>query len=139
MELSPLTMRSAVEKYLNDYPRAKLRSATSVYNCMGLVFGSRRTWIFPDQLTKILTDDEYKKLSGPEEVEIGDVVIYHDEEGRPNHIGVVTDKSFNAQLNPIITVTSQWGAAGEYIHPVDGAPEFYGRRVEYWTDRRPKP
>lgn len=35
-----------------------------------------------------------------------------------------------------ITVMSQWGADGEYIHLLDEVPDDFGKVREFWTDRR---
>ena len=35
-----------------------------------------------------------------------------------------------------ITVLSQWGDDGEYIHKLTEVPNEYGKAEEFWTDRR---
>lgn len=138
MEHSPDRLRAAVELWARERPNARLRSATAVYNCMGLAFASRRTWIDTDQLPPILQDDGYRRLAGPEEVEVGDTVVYSNG-GSVTHVGVVIDISYGLNMTRNITVISQWGADGEYIHAVDHVPNVYGQHKEYWTDRRQKP
>src|SRR5438552_4240440 len=60
-----------------QYPEIIIRSVTAVYNCVGMVFGVRRTWIDPDQIPMILEDDGYRHLPGLWDLaRIGDVVIY---------------------------------------------------------------
>lgn len=140
IESPPARLRAAVELINKNWPSAKLRSATSVYNCMGLIFASRRTWIDPGFLIDILADDEYIKLAGIQEVQIGDVVIYRDRgDNSISHIGIVLKKDpviSTASWN--IIIISQWGADGEYIHPIQEVPYYLGDPVEYWTDRRCK-
>ncbi len=43
-------------------PDAELRSMTAVYNCMGMVFGCRRTSIDPEHLPTILREDSYVRV-----------------------------------------------------------------------------
>jgi hypothetical protein len=119
-------------------PEAILRSITATYNCTGMVVASRRTWIDPEHLTRILRDDGYRQLHGPEETEPGDVVIYHDGEDEACHVGIVVRKNLlvpeeNAE---VLTVLSKWGADGEYIHAASRVPGYLGTPAEYWTDRR---
>ncbi len=63
------------------HPNALLRSITATYNCLGLIVASRRVWVDPDHLLTILIQDGYRRLRGPEETEVGDVVVYRDESG----------------------------------------------------------
>jgi cell wall-associated NlpC family hydrolase len=137
MERAPEALGASVKIWNRQRPAAQLRSITAVYDCMGLVFACRRTWVELGELHKILQDDEYQRLSGPEEVEIGDIVIYYDG-GRATHVGVVVDVGRHLTTTRSITVMSKWGADGEYIHPVNHVPEAYGQHVEYWTERKIK-
>ncbi len=114
-------------------PRAKCRSLTAMYNCVGMVFASRRTSIVPKHLPVILQDDGFRKISREEAVE-GDVVIYTRND-IPQHVGIIQklEKDFIAST---IWVLSQWGDAGEYIHPLTPVPELYGAPTEFWSERR---
>ena len=117
-------------------PSASNRSLSSVYNCMGLVFASRRTWIWPDYLDMILTDDEYNLVGSTREVRPGDVVVYRDQSGSVSHVGLVSDVHVNvAKATWDITVLSQWGEYGEYFHELDDVNPRLGEATEYWTDR----
>lgn len=108
---------------------------------MGLIFASRRTWIDPEVLNDILVDDEYIKLADIQEIQIGDIVVYKDRHDNSiSHIGVVLQKEpviSKASWN--ILIMSQWGADGEYMHPMEEVPCCLGVPVEYWTDRRCTP
>jgi hypothetical protein len=141
LERAPAALRAASELWKKEYPNARLRSATAVYNCMGLVFASRRTWIDPVHLAAILKDDDYRKLAGPHEVQTGDIVVYLNREDRSaSHVGVVVKiepEIANASWN--IMVMSQWGADGEYFHFVNDVPKLLGEPNQYWTDRRLNP
>lgn len=141
LERNPAALRAAVEFWNKEQPNARLRSATSVYNCMGLIFACRRAWIDTEHLAAILTGDEYRRLAGPGETQSGDVVVYREKRGqRVCHVGVVL--TVEPEINTAsrrIRVMSQWGADGEYIHFIEDVPEILGEPVEYWTERRPKP
>lgn len=119
-------------------PDAIFRSITNTYNCVGMVVAARRVWVDPEHAVKILTDDGYRKLSGPEEVEYGDVVIYHNARGQPVHIGIVLRKNLAiaGDKKDLLTILSKWGGDGEYIHEVSKVPGYLGHPAEYWTDRR---
>jgi hypothetical protein len=141
LEWSPIKMEASVKIWKESHPNAYLRSATAVYNCMGLVFATRRTWIDTDQIFKILKEDDYYAVGEPPEACEGDLVIYRRKpKGNVSHVGIIL------KLNPEvktasweITVLSKWGPEGEYIHNIDDIPEVYGRHVEYWSERRLKP
>lgn len=135
MERAPEALREAVEIWKKERPAADLRSLTAVYDCMGLVFACRRTCVELSELKMILHDDEYRRLSEPEEVEIGDIVTYHNEYGVA-HVGIVVDVGRHLTTTRSITIMSKWGGNGEYIHPVDHVPGAYGQHVEYWTERK---
>ena len=108
----------------------------STYNCMGMVFASRRTWVDPEHLTIILEDDGYRPVANEGELQTGDVVIYRDNAGEVSHVGIVTKVRTNLlQASREITVLSQWGESGEYFHWVDDVHPGLGHPSEYWTDR----
>jgi hypothetical protein len=137
MELLPATLRFAREKNRRENPAARLRSLTGVYNCMGMVFASRRTWAWPEDLGMILSDDEYHRLPGPEQVEVGDVVVYRSPLGAVEHVGLVAQVNIDLQqATRRIFVLSKWGALGEYLHQLDDVPELLGTPAEYWSDRK---
>ena len=100
-----------------------------------MVFASRRTWII-DDIEPILEADDYIQVQGLDRIQVGDLVLY----GRPadiRHVGMVVSKEpnvYNGSWN--IHVMSQWGADGEYLHPLDHVPGLYGTPLEFWTDRK---
>ena len=130
--------KAAVDTWANIHPRAMLRSITSVYNCMGMVFAARRTCIDTEHSELILEEDDYRRLSGLSELQRGDVVVYkRNQFQRATHVGIVS------QIIPQITsasweiyIMSKWGEDGEYIHLMEDVPIIYGEPAEYWTDRR---
>jgi hypothetical protein len=103
-----------------------------------MVVASRRVWAYPDDLKKILTDDGYRRLPGPDEAEKGDVVIYHDDHGNPCHVGIIMQKLvvIPGHNEDQFMILSKWGGDGEYLHKLSHVPSAYGRPGEYWTDRR---
>jgi hypothetical protein len=131
-------LRAAVDLIRELFPEAQLRSITSTYNCVGLVVASRRVWVDPAHLVKILQDDGYRPLERPEDAESGDVVVYHDSDGEPCHAGIVVRKNLvvPGESRDLLTVLSKWGADGEYVHGATEVPLLLGRPTQYWTDRR---
>jgi hypothetical protein len=136
-ERNPAALKAAVEIAKSIIPEAILRSITATYNCVGLVVASRRTWVDPEHLVRVLREDGCRKLPGPEEADQGDVVIYHDQEGSPCHVALVVRKNLRVNgQEDFLTVVSKWGADGEYIHGLTKLPGFLGKPTEFWTDRR---
>jgi hypothetical protein len=138
MERNKQSLMAALNILTKAHPKIKLRSLTATYNCLGMVFASRRTCIDTSYLHKIITEDGYRQLSGPHETELGDVVIYRDEpDYNVTHVAIIIDKMVGvATGSNIIKVISQWGADGEYVHLVEDVPFLLGKPIEYWTDRR---
>jgi hypothetical protein len=141
LETHPDIMREKVRFSLSISPEVKLRSATQVYNCMGMVFASRRTCVDIDSLDLIIADDRYLETRDLSKVKIGDVVVYgvmKPESGEtPTHVGVIVDKTPNiAQAGWNVTVMSQWGQDGEYFHPMEAVPPLFGPVIKYLTDRK---
>lgn len=136
LEAPPERMRAGVSTWQRLRPQARLRSATETYDCMGMVFASRRTTVGTDQLRMILREDGYRPVSLGD-LDVGDVVVYS--RGTiADHVGIIS--GFNkTEFGDVIQVLSKWGAYPEYEHPIDHVPEAYGKSTEYWTDRRPAP
>jgi hypothetical protein len=120
------------------HPHVILRSLSVRYNCVGMVFATRRTWIDPDQIPRILKDDEYKRLDDWNSTAcVGDIVLYRDEDNNIAHVGVIIsiDPDFQSS-KPSIRVLSKWGPWAEVIHELDDVLETFGAPAEIWTDRR---
>lgn len=94
-------------KYLRNGP-------TTIYNCHGLVFASRRTRVHDTaELQKILQDDNYKEID-QKNILPGDVILYINEMGGFEHSGIVLEVT-NEPRVPIIC--SKWGNNGpEVVH-----------------------
>ncbi len=103
-----------------------------------IIVASRRTWVDPDHLLTILSQDGYRRLRGPEETEVGDVVVYRDDSGDVSHVGLVSRKKIVDPRNgsDYLQVLSKWGADGEYFHDLHDVPYLLGRPAEFWTDRK---
>lgn len=137
VEQHPDRLRAAKEIVLRNHLSARVRSLTGVYNCMGMIFAARRTYIEPDELPMILEDDDYRRLGPQDEVIKGDMVVYKDTGGYVSHVGLVADAQRDLREGTTdITVLSQWGQDGEYFHHIDDINPFLGTATEYWTDRR---
>ena len=132
----PKSMEAAEKIVLENHPSARTRSLRSEYNCVGMVFGSRRTDISTDLVPMILRDDGYRRISDASSLEIGDVVIYRADDNDISHVGIIV--GIREKLIPPhreITVLSQWGGDGEYVHQIDDVNPRLGQPREFWTDR----
>lgn len=138
-QLSPLLqvkLQAAQDMHLKAHPDARARSLSSLYNCMGMVFASRRTCIQPEHLRMILEDDGLRRVSNKGDLQHGDIVVYRDDEGEVSHVGIVADvKADLANATWEVLVLSQWGRHGEYFHLDEDVHSRLGKPTEYWTDR----
>ena len=129
-------MEAAKDMVLANHPSARVRSLQSIYNCMGMVFASRRTCIEPDHLEMILVDDQYTRIS-ESEIEAGDLIVYRGDESEVSHVGMIARiETSLATGEQRVIVLSQWGRDGEYFHEVDDVNPRLGEPSDYWTDRK---
>jgi hypothetical protein len=134
-----VALQAAIDLARELYPDAVLRSISGVYNCGGMVVACRRVSVDPADAVSALRADGYRELHGPHEVELGDVVVYHDDNNNPVHLGVVMSKptlQVAGGAAPPIEVLSKWGADGEYLHEMRYVPVYLGHPAQFWTDRR---
>ncbi len=113
-------------------------SASTIYNCHGLVFAARRTSIVDDEdVLMILKDDGYHKLPwDPHQWLPGDIVLYRDKDERIVHSGIIVKKLVSLGEDLVeIQVLSAWGECGEYIHPLNEVPVLYGKATEVVSQR----
>lgn len=103
-----------------------------MYNCVGMIFSSRRAWIEIDHLHDILCKDGYAKIS-KENLDVGDVVVHT--RVKPEHVGLVTYVPRLESDDKRIRVLSKWGADGEIEHFIDVVPEGFGKPSEYWSEK----
>src|SRR5437879_8968690 len=99
-ELNPVTRAASVDLWKRERPNARLRSITGTYNCIGLIVASRRTWVDPGDLLRVLKEDGYRKLPGEAEAEFGDIVVHRDHAGEVCHAGIVIRKNLYDPANP---------------------------------------
>ena len=136
-QLPRVRMEVARDNVLSHHPTAVERSLSSEYNCMGMVFAARRTWIETDQLGNILRGDGYRRVREESELLVGDVVVYRNQNGSTSHVGVITSIGlYGPDGTRKIVVLSQWGLDGEYFHEIDDVNPYLGEPAEYWTDRK---
>ena len=133
--IAPQIQAEAVKFTLGAGTDRQLRSKSSEYNCLGMVFAARRCWVDTEHLDRILREDGYRRVGAPE-VMVGDLVVYRDEASEPNHIGLVCRKDPDLTSGTyLMRVLSQWGSSGEYFHWSADVSPLFGTRLEYWTDR----
>ncbi len=120
-----------IKAYETEFPDALHRPVgpCSTYNCHGLTFGSRRTWIAKaSEIKKILEEDDY------EEVDLGDVlpgdIAAYFVDGDVEHSGIVIEKT---EKGP--RILSKWAQCHEVIHfvwesPYDSSTMTYYRIKE---------
>ena len=131
-------VRRSVDLYLRDLPLDKInvRSVSPfMYNCVGLIFASRRAWIEIDELRQILREDKYRPIAF-DEICCGDIVIYS-KNSRRIHVGLVTSVQRNGSRIGPVKVLSKWGRSAEVEHDISVVPRDYGTHNEYWSERVP--
>ena len=118
-----------------DKFRLDIRSESDYpYNCVGMVFASRRAVIDDSEIKRILLEDNYHQI-GRDQVIIGDVIAYLYEQ-KFVHVGIVFEKTLDIDnRTPRFRVVSKWGEdLPEFIHFEDQIPEMYGT-PSFYTDR----
>lgn len=113
--------RAGDQMLVNDYVRQfsnathRTTSPSRKYNCHGLTFAGRRTWVWKaSEIEKILRDDEYEIVDFGK-ILPGDVVVYR-QNGDAEHSGIVIS------TGPPPIILSKWGPAHEVIHRVNDCP-----------------
>jgi hypothetical protein len=133
------TLRAAVRAQIAEiYVNARIRSVSATYNCIGMIFGARRTWIDPDQLSLIFRDDGYFVVRRRCDVMPGDLVVYRkDPVGDIEHIAMVIRVHVIVQKRGEreIECLSQWGEGTECIHKEEQVPTLFGPHRQYYTER----
>lgn len=107
--------------------------SNSLYNCVGLIFCSRRAHVDIAYIDEILKQDGYNEITKDECV-AGDLVLYTFE-GEPSHIGLVSCVSWFQDRVARLTVLSKWGKAGEVEHDHDHVPVHCGIPTAYYSTR----
>jgi hypothetical protein len=109
----------AVRDHMRDWKEAIHRDEVGpcrTFNCHGLTFASRRTWIdASSEIQKILDDDDYVEVAKAK-VKAGDIAIFRTG-GQIDHSGIVVE------ITPIKgpRILSKWAFLHEVIHyPFEG-------------------
>jgi len=137
-ERGPIAWKVSIDELKKHYPEALFRCITDVYNCVGLVFASKRAWIHTDQLPLILHDDGYHPLKPGEKPQSADILMYRPAGGgEVCHVALVLTVELGIwpHRDDKITVLSKWGADAEYVHRAEYVPQALGLPAEYWSDR----
>jgi hypothetical protein len=137
-DMAPEQAQAALRIVQGISPTAKCRSLTAMYNCVGMVFTSRRTCVDSDHLDAILRDDGYRQIP-KDEADQGDLVVYR-QDRVAKHVGIIYELR-DAAIDPAyprkeIWVLSQWGENGEHLHKINEVSPLYGNKKEFWTERR---
>lgn len=116
-----------IKKHKENYPNAVHRPVgpCSTYNCHGLTFGSRRTWIAnASEIAKIIEEDDYEEV---DRIDIlpGDIAVYF-VNGDAEHSGIVVKETDRGPL-----ILSKWGSCHEVVHLVYEAP-YDASSVNYY-------
>jgi hypothetical protein len=128
-----------LDKYSEVIPEAQVQIVDGVYNCVGMIFASRRTIIQVKEIRWILEEDDFVRLPNRAAHAIGDVVLYEHVLHGLTHVGIISciENHPNEPMEFRSLVLSKWGNPGaEYIHPIDKVPADYGAPVEYWRHKR---
>ena len=113
-----------------------IRSVSShMYNCVGMVFANRRTWLEVGSLKWILEQDGYRRITY-KALQAGDIVVYT-EDGVPMHVGLVLIVHPSLGSIPNVRVLSKWGKAGEVEHWLQDVPAYLGEPSQFWTEKVP--
>jgi len=104
-----------------------VNNPSPIYNCHGFTFASRRTMIWDSkEISKILSEDDYKIVENENDVQVGDIIIYFGEKGDVEHSGLVIDKKKNFPL-----ILSKWGTGREVVHLFNNCP-YDSANVRYY-------
>ena len=137
-ESSHEQMKVRIEVALGACPQAVPVAASTIYNCFGLAFATRRSAIVDEEdVLAIMEDDGFRMLPwDPNAWLPGDVVIYRNSEGGLVHVGLVANHSVDLSRGEVrVYVLSAWGDSGEYLHPIDEIPPLLGKPTEVVSQR----
>jgi hypothetical protein len=130
-EVRPLDVRTEAEHKglteLGSYGRViRLSPVDDSCNCHGWVFTAGRYWLSPDDVERILVDNEYVVVTDPRP---GDLVIYRNSQ-TITHTAVV--RAVVDGMPPL--VEGKWGWMGVYLHRVGEC--VYGNDFSYYRSER---
>ncbi len=136
---SEFFVRNRTDSLLRNLERKEknivgIRSISAhMYNCLGMIFASRRAWIETNHLYELLRQDGYNRVS-ERDIVPGDVVVYGTNLV-PTHVGLIMNIHRDGSDIDNLMVLSKWGKEAEILHQADVVPDAYGQPVEYWSER----
>lgn len=134
VNLSEKAMREFHAEMSSNHPQFELRSIATGYNCFGMVFACRRTWVEPEELGGILEDDGYKPI-GVADARANDVALYW-KGSTPIHVALVVKQLHGPGALVRLKLLSKFGKYCEYEHLNDDVPRGYEYdRFEVFTER----
>lgn len=116
----------------------RLVSASTVCNCYGLAFASRRTALVDENAVfQALSEDGYKLVPfAPIRWDYGDVVLYRTSDSNASHVAVIVELRPGADPDDIeVRVLSAWGDQGEYVHDIDPGHPTLGKPYAVYSLR----
>jgi hypothetical protein len=130
----PESLLEARRMLTGRFPNIRNRSLDATYSCLGMIFANRRAWVENDHLEWLLHEDEYVEVQQPE---IGDLIVYR-KDGKMTHVGLIIERSVDIALAEWkLSVLSQWGQDGEYIHSASDVPEeTFGTDRRFYSERK---
>jgi hypothetical protein len=136
-EWPPNQLREDLNRCLTSFPCLQPRSVSARYNCVGMVFATRRTWIDTEFVSQLLTDDEYRLLADKSQGQVGDIAVYKSTGGDICHVGIIIKRDVDFASGAVkFLILSKWACWAEFIHKPDEVFPSYGTLQEIWTDRR---
>jgi hypothetical protein len=111
------------------YRAIRLSEASGDSNCIGWVFSGGQYEMQCQDVPAILEDNGYSEVKTPQ---IGDLIIYRDENNAINHAGTVALLHNGEQ----VFIESKWGLQGVFLHLPEGSP--FGSNWTYYRSPRPK-
>jgi hypothetical protein len=112
-----------------------IRSVSSYsYNCVGMIFASRRAYIEITHINRILREDGFHQIS-INEITVGDIVLYKFR-SQPSHVAIVTGVTGSIGHKIDVRVLSKWGLDAEFEHFMENVPRAtLGEPAEFYTER----
>lgn len=132
LELTPSILHQTKSMIKRHAPRNRRSSPTACYNCHGLAFASRRTWISKScEIDKILREDKYIEIHRKDTLP-GDIIIYYANDGDAEHSGIVLSEPKELGIPMVV---SKWGSFPEFVHWANQCPYSFQNAVFYRIEK----
>jgi hypothetical protein len=130
----PESLLEARKIWTQAFPEIRNRSLDATYSCAGMIFANRRAWVESDVLEWLLDQDEYVEVTRPE---VGDLIVYSKNEVM-THVGLIVERSVDVERAEWrVSVLSQWGQDGEYVHAASHVPaDNFGSDRRFYSERK---